>query len=139
MQKHRKKAHFFGNKIVDQCSGANLKKPVFAKICCKFLAFLGFFAQKMLKMVISTSAWSAKHPNAGRNIQHLGLQHIFHSWIWHPTCCHRLAAPDPTRNTTHPPHTQLLHNQLPYEHHPACTPSTVNTTTRSVLAKNKMD
>ena len=41
-----KKAHFFGNKTVDQRFGANSKKTVFAEICCKFLAFLGFLQQK---------------------------------------------------------------------------------------------
>ena len=50
--------------------GANSKKSCFfAKICCKFLAFLIFFAEKMLKMTISTSIWGAQHPNSGRNIQ----------------------------------------------------------------------
>ena len=47
------------------------KKLFFAKICCKFLAFFRFFAAKTLKMVILTSVWSAQHPNAGRNMQHL--------------------------------------------------------------------
>ena len=28
-----------------------------------------FLAQKMLKMTVSTSVWSAQHPIAGRNIQ----------------------------------------------------------------------
>ena len=41
--KIEKKAHFFGNKTVDQRSGANLKKSVFCKnllqIFCFFLAF----------------------------------------------------------------------------------------------------
>ena len=46
----------------------------FAKICCKFLAFFSFFAEKTLKMTISTSVWSAQHPNAGRNIQQLLLR-----------------------------------------------------------------
>ena len=32
--------------------------------------FFRFFAAKTLKMVISTSVWSAWHPNAGQNIQH---------------------------------------------------------------------
>ena len=40
------KAHFFGNKTVNQGSGANKKKLIFAKIFCKFLAFLGFLQQK---------------------------------------------------------------------------------------------
>ena len=54
---------------VDQRSGANLKNVFFAKFCCKFLAFFSFFAEKTLKMTISTSVWSAQHPNAGQNIQ----------------------------------------------------------------------
>ena len=83
-----KRFSFFGNKTVNQCSGANLKNVFFfAKICFKFLAFLKCFAQKVfctksvlhkkcfaqkvLKMTISTSVWSAQHPNAGRNIQQL--------------------------------------------------------------------
>ena len=37
-----KKAQFFGNKTVDQLSGANLKNVFFAEICCKFLAFSAF-------------------------------------------------------------------------------------------------
>ena len=44
-----KKAHIFGNKTVDQHSGANLKKLIFVKFC----------------------VWSAQHPNAGQNIQQL--------------------------------------------------------------------
>ena len=48
---------FYSQKTVDQCFGANLKKPVFCKKnCCKFLTFLRFFAAKTLKMTISTSA-----------------------------------------------------------------------------------
>ena len=44
-----KKAHFWGNKTVDQHSSANSKKLFFAEICCKFLAFLGFLQQKRWK------------------------------------------------------------------------------------------
>ena len=33
------------------------------------LGFFKFFAEKMLKMTISTSVWNGQHPNAGRNIQ----------------------------------------------------------------------
>ena len=62
-----------GNKTVDQRSGANLKKHVFCKNLLHISCFLGFFAAKMLKMTISTSVWSAQHPKAGRNIQHLVL------------------------------------------------------------------
>ena len=40
------KANFFGNKTVDQRSGANLKKRVFAKLCGKFLAFFKIFSRK---------------------------------------------------------------------------------------------
>ena len=64
-----KKNKFTNNISVDQRSGANLKKRVFAKICCKFVAFISFFAKKMLKMTISTSVWSGQHINAGGNIQ----------------------------------------------------------------------
>ena len=39
--------------------------------------FFSFFAQKMLKMTISTSVWSAQHPNTRRNIQQLGLRLFF--------------------------------------------------------------
>ena len=60
------KAHFFGSKTADQRFGEMQKKTVF---CCKILAFLRFFAAKTLKKTISTSVWSAQHPNAGRNIQ----------------------------------------------------------------------
>ena len=38
---------------------------------CKFVAFLRLFEQKTLKMTISTSVWSAQHPNNGLNIQHM--------------------------------------------------------------------
>ena len=65
-----KKAHFFGNKTVSQLLGANSKKHVFLqKFAANFLLFLSFFAEKMLRMTISTSVWTAQHPNAGRNIQ----------------------------------------------------------------------
>ena len=37
---------FLGNKTVDQRFGANLNKRVFAKFCCKFLAFLKLFSSK---------------------------------------------------------------------------------------------
>ena len=59
-------SNFFGNKTVDQCSGANLKNMFFAN----FLLF-SFLAQKALKMTISTSVWALRTPNAGRNIQHI--------------------------------------------------------------------
>ena len=66
-----KKAHFFGNKTVDQRSGANLKKRVFCKNLLQISCFFSFFAEKMLKMNISTSVWCVQNPNAGQNIQHL--------------------------------------------------------------------
>ena len=53
-----KKLIFLGNKTVNQRFGANLQKRVFAKICCKFLAFL---QKKMLKMTISISVWGSKY------------------------------------------------------------------------------
>ena len=64
------KSSFFGNKTVNQRFGANLKKCVICKnlgpkSCCKFLAYFSFFAEKILKMTISTSVWSAQHRNAG--------------------------------------------------------------------------
>ena len=34
-----------------------------------------FFADKMQKMTISTSVWSAQHPNTGQNIQHTLLRY----------------------------------------------------------------
>ena len=36
----------------------------------QIFCFFCFFAEKMLKMTISTSIWSAQHLNAGQNIQH---------------------------------------------------------------------
>ena len=38
------------------------------QISC-FFRFFAAFAAKTLKMTISTSIWSAQHPNAGQNIQ----------------------------------------------------------------------
>ena len=38
--------HWKSKITVDQRFGANLKKRVFAKICCKFLAFLNLFCLK---------------------------------------------------------------------------------------------
>ena len=40
-----------------------------ANFAANFLLFFSFLAQKMLKMTIMTSIWSAQHPNIGRNIQ----------------------------------------------------------------------
>ena len=37
----------------------------------KAISCLAFLAQKILQMTISTSVWSAQHPNDGQNIQHL--------------------------------------------------------------------
>ena len=54
--KIEEKAHFFGNKTVDQRSGANSKKLFFAQICCKFLAFLGFLQQKCWKWLFQALA-----------------------------------------------------------------------------------
>ena len=65
----KKKAKFFGNNTVNQRFGANLKKMCFLqKFSCKF-PFFSFLSLKTLKMTISTSIWSAQHPNAGWNIQ----------------------------------------------------------------------
>ena len=56
-------------------SGANFKKCVF---CKNFLQISCFFAEKTMKMTISTSKWSAQHPNAGPNIQQMFLsQHHY--------------------------------------------------------------
>ena len=43
-----KKAHFFGNKTVDQCSGANLRKTVFCRNLLQISCFFRFFAAKTL-------------------------------------------------------------------------------------------
>ena len=59
---------FFLEKKLNQRLGPNSKNPFFAQICY-FLRFFIFLAQKLLKMIISTSIWGAKHPNAGWNIQ----------------------------------------------------------------------
>ena len=60
---------FLGIKQLTSVLVQTLKKHVFSKICCKFLAFFSFFAEKMLKMTISTSVWSVEHPNTGQNVQ----------------------------------------------------------------------
>ena len=63
-----KKANFWGNKTVNQHSGANLKKHFFFQ---NFAANFLLFCRKTLKMTISTSVWRAQHPNAGRIMQHI--------------------------------------------------------------------
>ena len=40
------------------------------KFAANFVLF-SFFVAKMQKMTISTSVWSAQHPTAGQNIQHV--------------------------------------------------------------------
>ena len=70
------KAHFLGIKQSTSVLVQIKKNLFFAQICCKFLAFLRFFAAKTLKMSISTSVWSAQHPNAGRSIQHMANELI---------------------------------------------------------------
>ena len=62
----REKSSFFGNKTLDQSSGANV---FFEKICSKFLAFLAFL-QKNAENDHFDQHWSAQHPNAGQNIQY---------------------------------------------------------------------
>ena len=52
------------------------------KIWCKFLAFFKKKQVKTLKIVISTSFWSAQHPNTGRNIQQLPEKLQFRIKIW---------------------------------------------------------
>ena len=39
-----------------------------------------FFAEKTLKMTISTSVWSVQHPNASRNIQQWVTKGTFPGW-----------------------------------------------------------
>ena len=64
----RKNLIFLWNKTVDQRFDGNLKKCVF---CQNLLQISCFFAEKMLKITISTSVWSAQHQKAGQNIQYL--------------------------------------------------------------------
>ena len=66
-----KKNIIFGNKTVDQRSGANLKKCVFAQICCKFLAFLKLFCSKNNKNNFLDQRLSEQHPNTGQNMQQI--------------------------------------------------------------------
>ena len=61
-----------------------LKNCLLLKFAANFLAFLGFFAAKMLKMAILTSVWSAQHPKAGQNIQHSTPQ-IWITLFWDKT------------------------------------------------------
>ena len=79
---------FSGNKILDQPLVANSKEHIFPLILPKFFAFSSFsaFQSKNLETQIWTRVWSAQHPNAGQNIQHLSHTHtlsIFPSFI-HP-------------------------------------------------------
>ena len=63
---------------------ANLKKILFLLTLPQFSFFSFFchlFAKKMLKNLISTSVWSAKHPTAGQNIQHLAMVAIIQNWL----------------------------------------------------------
>ena len=85
----RKNPAFSGNKTLHQHFGANLKNPFFVKNLQQisyFLHFFSFLAQTTLKMHISTSVWSAQHPNACQNIPHL-CSRTFHQMnsniIWH--------------------------------------------------------
>ena len=73
---------------------ANSKKPFLAKIFGKFvtfLNFLSFFAWKMLKMNISTSAWHAQHQSAGWNIQQTS---IGYSWNCFSNCAQLNVSPN---------------------------------------------
>ena len=73
---------FFGNKTVDQHFGANPQKRVLCKILLQISwFFFSFLPLKTLKMTISTSIWSAQHPNAGRNIQQMMTTKTILSWI----------------------------------------------------------
>ena len=67
----KKKLIFWGIKQSTSVWVTTQKNLFLAKMCRKFLAFLIFFAEKMLKLTILTSFWGAQHPNAGQNIQHL--------------------------------------------------------------------
>ena len=63
---------------MDQHFGANLKKQLFAKFCCKFLffSFFCFLSLKTFKIKISTSDWGAQDPNAGKKyttLENLGF------------------------------------------------------------------
>ena len=62
-------------KTVNQRFGANLKKRLFENFAANYMFFL-LFSTKTLKMTISTSVWSAQHPNAGRNIQQTLIRNI---------------------------------------------------------------
>ena len=53
-----------------EISSKFLQKTFFFKFAPKRWSTV-LFPEKMLKMTISTSGWSAQHPNAGQNIQHL--------------------------------------------------------------------
>ena len=52
------------------CSKWLLRSQVWILLGTWISCFFRFFAAKTLKMTISTSVWSAQHPNAGQNIQH---------------------------------------------------------------------
>ena len=51
-----------------------LKKTVFCKNLLQISSFFRVFAQKTLIMTLSTSVWSAQHPNAGQNIHQILLE-----------------------------------------------------------------
>ena len=59
------------------------KTPVFCWNLLQISCFFRFFAQKMLKMTISTILWNAQHPNAGQNIQHMQQQSVAEAWLSH--------------------------------------------------------
>ena len=67
-----KKAIFLGIKQSTSALVQTLKKRGFYKNLLQISCFFfSFFAEKTLKMTISTSIWGAQHLNAGLNIQHL--------------------------------------------------------------------
>ena len=47
------------------------------KFAENFLLFFSFFAEKTLKITISTSVLGAQHPNAGQNIQQLTVTSVW--------------------------------------------------------------
>ena len=71
---------FSGNKTFNQRLCANSKRT----FLFKFLAFSCFFSfLKNLKKQISTSVWSAQHPNPGQNIQHFSQNTLIHNFVCH--------------------------------------------------------
>ena len=67
-----KKAQFFLRIKQSTSVLVQTQKTCFLQnFAANFVLSFRFLTQKMLKMTISTSVWSAHHPNAGQNIQQL--------------------------------------------------------------------